>query len=340
VTRPLLSVRTNLPDGILVRSNWNQSLKSDIAVFTIYNPVTVGLMAAMAIPAFQKVRQASEEKAVQNNLHSLYDAAEQFYLINNASGTTYDQLVGPGKYVAELRPAAGEDYRSLTFRKGLPLVVRLADGRVVAYPAGAAAPAAERRPAQPKSAADAGRQKVYDQIAVVNNLYTLDEAAKKYYIERNVDTAAYADLVGPGKLLAEVKPVAGEDYTSLVFRRGQRVEVKLGDGRIVRYPLGAADSSPRPERTSEQAPAPDDPLAQAMVHNLQALNDAANKYYADHDATTTTFEMLVGPGKYLPSITPVANEDYRSLLFKKDRPLRLYLKDGRVVTFPPPPPPQ
>jgi hypothetical protein len=128
--------------------------------------------------------------------------------------------------------------------------------------------------------------------------------------------------------------VAGEDYTPLVFTRGQRVEVRLADGRIVRYPLGATDSSPRPERTSEQAPAPDDPKAQAMIQNLQVLNDAANKYYAEHDSTTTTFENLVGPGKYLPSIAPVAGEDYRSLLFKKDHPLRLYLKDGRVVTFP------
>jgi type IV pilus assembly protein PilA len=334
VTRPLLSVRTNLPDGVLVRSSWNQSLKADIAMFTIYNPVTIGLMASMAIPAFQKVRQASQEKAIQNNLHTLYDAAEQFYLINGASSTTYDQLVGPGKYVPEIQPADGEDYRSLTFRKGLPLIVRLGDGRAISYPAGAVSPAATHLPDQPKSAADAGRQKVYDQIAVVNNLYTLDEAAKKYCIEHNVDTASYADLVGPGKLLAEVKPVAGEDYTPLVFTRGQRVEVRLADGRIVRYPLGATDSSPRPERTSEQAPAPDDPKAQAMIQNLQVLNDAANKYYAEHDSTTTTFENLVGPGKYLPSIAPVAGEDYRSLLFKKDHPLRLYLKDGRVVTFP------
>jgi type IV pilus assembly protein PilA len=335
VTRPLLSIRINLSDGILVRSNWNKSLKSDIAMFTIYNPVTIGLMASMAIPAFQKVRQASQEKAILNNLHTLYDAGEQYYLINRASSATYDELVGPGKFVAEVQPVAGEDYRSLTFKKGLPLMVRLPDGRAIAYPAGAVAPSAVSLGDQPKSAADIGRQKVYDQIGVVNNLYTLDEAAKKYCIEHNVDTVAYADLVGPGKLLPEVKPVAGEDYTSLVFKRGQRVEVRLSDGRIVRYPLGAPENSPRPEHTSEQAPAPDDPQAQAMIQNLQILNDAANKYYADHDSTTATFEMLVGPGKYLPSITPVAGEDYRSLLFKKDHPLRLYLKDGRVITFPP-----
>src|ERR1035438_6018438 len=32
VTQPLFSVRSNLPDGILMRSNWNRSLKPDIAM--------------------------------------------------------------------------------------------------------------------------------------------------------------------------------------------------------------------------------------------------------------------------------------------------------------------
>lgn len=347
VSRPLFSVRTNLPDGILVRSNWNRSLKSDIAMFSVYNPVTVGLMAAMAIPAFQKVRQNAQQKAVLENLRTLYDAAEQYYIINGATSTSYDQLVGPGKYVKSIEPVAGEEYRYVVFRKGVPLAVRLPDGRMVVYPEGSG-PLPARSPAQAepgrpepakpeaaKPAADGGRQKVYEQIAVVNNLYTLDEAAKKFYLQNNVDTAAYADLVGPGKLVAEVRPVAGEDYTSLVFMRGQHVEVRLSDGRIVRYPLGSADGAPRPERPADQPLSPDDPQALAITQNLQILCDAANKYYADHDTTTTTYELLVGPGKYVAAINPVGSENYRSLLFKKDHPLRLYLKDGKVISYPP-----
>ena len=123
VTQPLFSVRSNLPDGILVRSNWNRSLKSNIAMFTVYNPVTVGLVAAMAIPAFQKVRLNSQEKAVMNNLRALNAAANSYYLINGVTSATYAQLVGPDKLVKALVPVAGEDYSSLNLAKDSPLVI-------------------------------------------------------------------------------------------------------------------------------------------------------------------------------------------------------------------------
>ena len=128
-TEPLLSVRTNLPDGILIRSNWNRSLKADVAMLSVYNPVTVGLLAAMAVPAFQKVRMNSQEKAVLNNLRLLDAAADQFYLETGQSTATYEQLVGPTKFVKEIKAVAGRT-TSLVFRQGLPLRVK-ADGRIV-----------------------------------------------------------------------------------------------------------------------------------------------------------------------------------------------------------------
>jgi len=39
--------------------------------------VIIGLLAAMAIPAFQKVRSNSQDKAVTNNLRQLAAAADQ-----------------------------------------------------------------------------------------------------------------------------------------------------------------------------------------------------------------------------------------------------------------------
>ncbi len=131
VDQPLVSVRQNLPDGILVRSFWNRSLKQDLAMVAMYNPVSIGLVAAMAIPAFQKVRQASQEKVVLNNLRQLSAAADQYYMETGASATTYDQLVGPGKLIRQLAPALGEDYRSIDLEAGKPVSVRLPDGRVI-----------------------------------------------------------------------------------------------------------------------------------------------------------------------------------------------------------------
>ena len=133
VDQPLISVRTNLPDGILIRSHLNRSLKQDVAMVAVYNPVTIGVIAAMAIPAFQKTRAAAQEKAVLNNLRMLAAAAEQFYLEKGVETATYEDLVGPDKYIKRLVPVAGENYRQLQFKQGQPLRVRLPNGRVVEY---------------------------------------------------------------------------------------------------------------------------------------------------------------------------------------------------------------
>ena len=123
--RPLVTVRSNLPDGILINSYWNRSLKQEIAMVSVYNPVTIGVLAAMAVPAFQKTRQASQEKAVTNNLRQLAAAADQFYLENNKTTASYDDLVGPAKYIRQLNPVAGEDYRTIVFKMDTKLRVQV-----------------------------------------------------------------------------------------------------------------------------------------------------------------------------------------------------------------------
>ena len=132
--RPLVTVRTNLPDGILIQSYWNRSLKQDMAVMAFYNPVTVGVLAAMAIPAFQKVKTSSQEKTVMNNLRQLSAATDQYCLETGKARATYDDLVGPDKYIRELKPVAGEDYRELKLKPGEPLRVRLSSGQEIQYP--------------------------------------------------------------------------------------------------------------------------------------------------------------------------------------------------------------
>jgi type IV pilus assembly protein PilA len=127
----MISVRTNLDDGILIRSYLNRSMKQDIVGTAVYVPA--GLMAAMAIPAFQKVRTASQEKAVLNNLRMLAAAADQYYLETGEKTATYDQLVGPSRYVKVVQPVAGENYRAIKFAQGEPLRVRLPTGRVIEY---------------------------------------------------------------------------------------------------------------------------------------------------------------------------------------------------------------
>ena len=50
--------------------------------------VIIGLLAAMAIPAFQKVRTSSQDKAVLNNARQLAAAADQYFLENGVSSVS------------------------------------------------------------------------------------------------------------------------------------------------------------------------------------------------------------------------------------------------------------
>jgi Zn-dependent protease with chaperone function len=61
--------------------------------------VMMGLLAAMAIPAFQKVRQASQAKVCINNERMLEAALDQHRLQTGAGAKTWDDIVGPGKLI-------------------------------------------------------------------------------------------------------------------------------------------------------------------------------------------------------------------------------------------------
>src|SRR5437868_13527696 len=84
--------------------------------------VIIGLLAAMAIPAFQKVRQSSQDKAVLNNARQLAAAADQFYLENGVSTVAQAGLVGSSNYVKALNLVANESY-PVGFTQGVTITV-------------------------------------------------------------------------------------------------------------------------------------------------------------------------------------------------------------------------
>jgi type IV pilus assembly protein PilA len=87
--------------------------------------VIIGLLAAMAIPAFQKVRQNSQDKAVMNNLRQLSAAANQYFLEFGVVSVAYEDIVGtsPEHYLREFKPVAGETYNEV-FEQGIPVEAR------------------------------------------------------------------------------------------------------------------------------------------------------------------------------------------------------------------------
>jgi len=74
--------------------------------------VIIGLLAAMAIPAFQKVRASSQDKAVINNLRQIQAGADQYFLENGVSSVASATIVGTNssQYVKNFVTVAQETY--------------------------------------------------------------------------------------------------------------------------------------------------------------------------------------------------------------------------------------
>jgi type IV pilus assembly protein PilA len=64
--------------------------------------VIIGLLAAMAIPAFQKVRRSSQEKTLINDARQIAAGAQQYFLENGLSSVAVSEIVGASGYVKTL----------------------------------------------------------------------------------------------------------------------------------------------------------------------------------------------------------------------------------------------
>lgn len=82
----------------------NTSKKGFTLVEIMIVVVIIGLLAAMAIPAFQKVRQDSRESAVSNDARQLASAAQQYMLENNVTTVAHDYDSTDGTVSADLTP--------------------------------------------------------------------------------------------------------------------------------------------------------------------------------------------------------------------------------------------
>jgi type IV pilus assembly protein PilA len=95
--------------------------------------VIIGVLAALAIPGFQKVRLASQDKAVLNNARLLASAADQFMMQQGVTAVSATQLVGPNQLVKIFTPVAGEIYPT-DYTQGVTITVSgIAGARTITY---------------------------------------------------------------------------------------------------------------------------------------------------------------------------------------------------------------
>src|SRR5471032_1083110 len=111
----------------------NKNTKGFTLVEIMIVVVIIGLLAAMAIPAFQKVRTNSQDKAVLNNARQISAGADQYYLENGVSSVLLSSLIGPTSYVKALNSVANESYPA-GFSQGTTITIASVAGvRTITY---------------------------------------------------------------------------------------------------------------------------------------------------------------------------------------------------------------
>lgn len=88
----------------------NRSNKGFTLVEIMIVTIIIGLLATMALPMWMKIRAASQEKIIINNLRQLSSAAQQYYMEHGVSTAGQADLVGTDKYVKVIATVAGENY--------------------------------------------------------------------------------------------------------------------------------------------------------------------------------------------------------------------------------------
>jgi type IV pilus assembly protein PilA len=93
--------------------------------------VTIALLLAIAIPAFQKIHTASQDKAVLNNMRQFATAADQYYLENGVTLAAQTDLMGT--YVKSFKTVASEFYPD-QFTQGVTITVtNIGGSRVLTF---------------------------------------------------------------------------------------------------------------------------------------------------------------------------------------------------------------
>ena len=107
-----------------------QSQKGFTLVEIMIVVVIIGLLTAMAIPAFQKVRESTQTNTVVANLEQIQGAGQRYLMEFGGSSVDYTTLVGD-EFFTDIQPVAGEDYTVLTVESAGTLAVSIPKGEVV-----------------------------------------------------------------------------------------------------------------------------------------------------------------------------------------------------------------
>ena len=92
--------------------------------------VIIGLLAAIAIPAFNKIRQVSQDKVITNNLRQISQASQQYMLDEGVSQVNVADVFPI--FLARLESVGDETY-NVTLGTNTTRIQTMINGRAVIY---------------------------------------------------------------------------------------------------------------------------------------------------------------------------------------------------------------
>lgn len=103
-------------------TNYTKTKRGFTLVEIMIVVVIIGMLAAIAIPGYQRVRKNSQDRAVTNNMRQISGAADQYFLENGVTTVGLNSLIGSSNYVRSLSTVAYEFYPD-NYTQGITMTV-------------------------------------------------------------------------------------------------------------------------------------------------------------------------------------------------------------------------
>ncbi len=294
IDAPAVSVTSNLPEGVLVQTVGPESLRESLPVLGLATPDLAGNLLRFTLPAHvaglqRQALLARNETAIRDNLAKISAAAQAYFAAQaDAEEVAFTTLLESTPELAQLVPAAGEDYATVTVRRDRDSIDLVApDGASATY----------GRPLT-----DAERQKIE------RNLALYDEAAALHFAAHPDENtlSAYAATEAGGALTRTPSSVVGEEYDFTVERDAEEIALRTPGGTTVTHRRVPGLRWTVLKRRVQQTA--------AVREQLALFHAVASDYLAAHpeEGYVSGYELF-GEERERPELRAVAGENYDSV---------------------------